>query len=222
MVRVNAINFSVNFKGNTQTQKTDSPVITSALEELKKIKFENSDLKYVKKLGARPPFKNGRQAYDFIKDNGIQVKFMKLPSDDIHAQWDVTNKTIRINEKYKDTKSKAVILAIAESALHEAGHAKDLDGNSSIQEEINCLSLNSMAHRNLNAKDPGIFETSDANIVKNGVNMYSAIYFNKDLTGLMEKVRKSYGHLPAGDSKHPPSNFASAIKNGEPNFTITA
>ena len=192
------------------------------MEELKKIKFDNNDVKYVKKLGAKPPFKNGHQAYDFIKNNGIQVKFMQLPSDDIHAQWDVNNKTIKINERYRDTKSKAVILAIAESTLHEAGHAKDLDGDSSIQEEINCLSLNSMAHRTLNAKDPGIFETNDANILKNGVNLYSSMYFDKDLSGLIEKVRKSYGNLPAGDSKHPPSNFARAIKNGEPNFTITA
>lgn len=97
-----------------------------------------------------------------------------------------------------------------------------MDGDSSIQEEINCLSLNSMAHRTLNAKDPGIFETNDANILKNGVNLYSAMYFNKDLSGLIEKVRKSYGSLPAGDRKHPPSNFANAIKSGAPNFTITA
>ena len=222
MVRVNSINFNVNFRGQTQSKNNQDPVISAAMEELKKIKFDNNDVKYVKKLGAKPPFKNGHQAYDFIKNNGIQVKFMQLPSDDIHAQWDVNNKTIKINERYRDTKSKAVILAIAESTLHEAGHAKDLDGDSSIQEEINCLSLNSMAHRTLNAKDPGIFETNDANILKNGVNLYTSMYFDKDLSGLIEKVRKSYGNLPAGDSKHPPSNFARAIKNGEPNFTITA
>lgn len=222
MVRVNSISFNVNFRGQTQSKNNQDPVISAAMEELKKIKFDNNDVKYVKKLGAKPPFKNGHQAYDFIKNNGIQVKFMQLPSDDIHAQWDVNNKTIKINERYRDTKSKAVILAIAESTLHEAGHAKDLDGDSSIQEEINCLSLNSMAHRTLNAKDPGIFETNDANILKNGVNLYSSMYFDKDLSGLIEKVRKSYGNLPAGDSKHPPSNFARAIKNGEPNFTITA
>ena len=222
MVRVNSINFNVNFTGKTQQKEKQDPVINAALEELKKIKFDNNDVKYVKKLGAKPPFKNGHQAYNFIKDNNINVQFMKLPSDDIHAQWDVNNKTIKINEKYRDTKSKAVILAIAESTLHEAGHAKDMDGDSSIQEEINCLSLNSMSHRTLTAKDPGIFETDDANILKNGVNLYSAMYFNKDLSGLIEKVRKSYGSLPAGDRKHPPSNFANAIKSGAPNFTITA
>ena len=222
MVRVNSINFNVNFNGKRQLKDSQDPVISAAMEELKNIKFDNNDVKYVKKIGAKPPFKNGQQAYDFIKDNDIKVKFMKLPSDDIHAQWDVTNKTIKINERYRDTKSKAVILAIAESTLHEAGHAKDLDGDSSIQEEINCLSLNSMAHRTLNAQDPGIFETNDANILKNGVNLYSSMYFNKDLSGLIEKVRHSYGALPAGDSKHPASEFARAIKNGEPNFVVVA
>ncbi len=222
MVRVNSIKFSVNFKGNNQGKQIQDPVIAAALEEMKQIKFANDDVRYVKKMGARPPFKNGRQAYDFIKDNDIKVKFAKLPSDDIHAQWDVANKTIKINEQYRGTKSKAIVLAIAESTLHEAGHAKDLDGTSSIQEEINCLSLNSMAHRTLNAKDPGIFETNDAKILKNGVNLYSDIYFNKDLSGLMDKVKRSYGHLPAGDYKHPASNFASAIKNDEPNFVISA
>ncbi len=222
MVRVNAINCRVYFAGKNQTQDQQDPVINAAMEELKKIKFNNDDVKYVKKLGAKPPFKNGHQAYDFIRNNDIQVKFMKLPSEDIHAQWDVQNKTIKINEKYKDTKSKAVVLAISESILHEAGHAKDLDGDSSIQEEVNCLSLNSMAHRSLNAKDPGIFETSDASILQNGVNLYSSMYFNKDLTDLITKVRKSYGHLAAGDAKHPASNFATAIKNGEPNFVVTA
>ncbi len=222
MVRVNAINCRTYFAGKGQNQEKRDPVISAAMDELKQIKFNSDDVKYVKKLGAKPPFRNGHQAYDFINNNGIQVKFAKLPSEDIHAQWDVQNKTIKINEKYKDTKSKAVVLAIAESILHEAGHAKDLDGDSSIQEEVNCLSLNSMAHRSLNEKDPGIFETCDANILQNGVNLYSSMYFNKDLTDLITKVRKSYGHLAAGDAKHPASNFATAIKNGEPNFVVNA
>ena len=150
------------------------------------------------------------------------VDYFKDIDDVIDAYNTLANKTIKINEQYRGTKSKAIVLAIAESTLHEAGHAKDLDGASSIQEEINCLSLNSMAHRTLNAKDPGIFETNDAKILKNGVNLYSDIYFNKDLSGLMDKVKRSYGHLPAGDYKHPASNFASAIKNDEPNFVISA
>jgi len=222
MVRVNTINLnSFNASFGKKTYEQDAS-ISAALEELKEITFSSDDMKYVKKLGAKPPFKNGRQAYDFIKDNDIQVKFMPLPSENIHAQWDVANKTIKINEIYKGTKSKAVTLAIAESILHEAGHSKDLDGDSSIQEEINCLALNSMAHRSLNSKDPGIFETNDANILKNGVNLYSAIYFNPNLEGLVGKIQKSYGHLPAGDEKHPASKFAESIKSGLPNFEITA
>ena len=223
MIRVNTINlngFNPTFR-NEKSQEKDA-TISAALDTLKDITFSRDDVRYVKKLGAKPPFKNGRQAYNFIQDNGIQIKFMQLPSDNIHAQWDIANKTIRINEKYKDTKSKAVTLAIAESILHEAGHSKDLDGDSSIQEELNCLALNSMAHRSLNAKDPGIFETNDANILKNGVNLYSAIYFNPNLEGLVNKIQKSYGHLPAGDNKHPASPFANAIKNGQTNFEISA
>ena len=222
MIRVSTIPSNTVFTGKKQSKKAPDPVLSSAMNELKNMEFAKNDVKYVKKLGAKPPFKNGRQAYNFIKNNNIQVKFMQLPSNDVHAQWDSSNRTIKINETYQNTKSKAVKLAIAEAILHEAGHAKDLDGASSIQEEINCLALNSMAHRTLNEKDPGIFEANDANILKNGVNLYSSIYFANDLTGLVNKIRKSYGHLPVGDEKHPASDFAEAIKNGEPSFSVVA
>lgn len=221
MIRVNPIHFGGYFPGRRKVEQED-PILSIALQELKNIEFSNDDVKHVKKIGAEPPFKNGRQAYEFIKRKDIKVKFANFQTEDVHARWDIDNKTILINEIYKNTKSRAVILAIAESILHETGHAKDLDGSSSIQEELDCLALNSMAHRNLNKKDPGIFETNDANILKNGVNLYAEIYFSNDLSELINKIRKSYGQLPSGDIKHPSSDFANAVKNSQSGFTLIA
>lgn len=186
--------------------------INLAVEELKNLEFSDDDKNFVKKLGAKPPFKNGNEAYNFIKTSGIKVQFAKLPSNDIHAQWDIDKNSININKIYKNSKNKAVILAIAEAILHEAGHAKDNDGDSSIQEEINCLALNAMAHRTYEKKYPNTFDSAQENIVKNGVKVYSDIYFDKNPYRLIKRIQKSYSHLPAGDIKHPADYLALTIK----------
>ena len=135
-----------------------------------------------------------------------------MSSHDTHAQWDIDENTIKINEIYKNNKNKAVVLAISEAIIHEAGHAKDNDGESSIQEELNCLSLNAMAHRDYDRKYPNIYDSGQENIVKNGVTLYSEIYFEQNPYRLIKKIQKSYSHLPPGDVIHPACNLAYAIK----------
>lgn len=210
MITINPVNLKsyTYFKQNNK----ESDILKTALNELKNIEFSSDDKKYIHKLGSRPPYSNGKEAYDFIKNNSINVKFAKLPSNDIHAQWDVDTKSIKINEIYKNTKNKAVILAITEAIFHEAGHAKDLDGDSSIQEELNCLALNAMAHRALEKKYPNIYTTGDENIVKKGVVLYADIYFDPNPSRLIKKIQKSYSHLSAGDVFHPANNLALNIK----------
>lgn len=210
MITINPLNLKsyTYFKQNNK----ESDILKTALNELKNIEFSSDDKKYIHKLGSRPPYSNGKEAYDFIKNNNINVKFGKLPSNDIHAQWDVETKSIKINEIYKNTKNKAVILAITEAIFHEAGHAKDLDGDSSIQEELNCLALNAMAHRALEKKYPNIYTTGDENIVKKGVVLYADIYFDPNPSRLIKKIQKSYSHLSAGDVFHPANNLALNIK----------
>lgn len=210
MITINPLNLKsyTYFKQNNK----ESDILKTALNELKNIEFSSDDKKYIHKLGSRPPYSNGKEAYDFIKNNNINVKFAKLPSNDIHAQWDVDTKSIKINEIYKNAKNKAVILAITEAIFHEAGHAKDLDGDSSIQEELNCLALNAMAHRALEKKYPNIYTTGDENIVKKGVVLYADIYFDPNPSRLIKKIQKSYSHLSAGDVFHPANNLALNIK----------
>lgn len=211
MIKVFAYNSNIYYNG--QNLKKNSDTINLALEEIKKVNFSENDINYVKKIGAKPPFKNGKEAYDFIKKSNIKVKFAPMPSNDTHAQWDIDENTIKINEIYKNNKNKAVILAISEAIIHEAGHAKDNDGESSIQEELNCLSLNAMAHRDYNRKYPDIYNSNtQESIVKNGVTLYSEAYFETNPYKLIKKVQKSYSHLPTGDVLHPASYLAYTIK----------
>lgn len=212
MITINPVSFK-SYTYFTKNKNKPDNILNTAMEELKTIEFSPEDTAFIKRLGSNPPFANGKEAYDFIKDNNIKVKFAKLSSDDIHAQWDINSRSIKINEIYKNTKNKAVVLAITESIFHEAGHAKDLDGESSIQEELNCLALNALAHRVLDKKYPNVYTTGDENIVKKGVTLYADIYFDSDSTKLKNKIQKSYSHLPAGDVLHPANNLALSIKN---------
>ena len=118
MITINPLNLKsyTYFKQNNK----ESDILKTALNELKNIEFSSDDKKYIHKLGSRPPYSNGKEAYDFIKNNNINVKFAKLPSNDIHAQWDVDTKSIKINEIYKNAKNKAVILAITEAIFHRS------------------------------------------------------------------------------------------------------
>lgn len=187
--------------------------IILALNELKQIKFDRNEVEYLKKIGVNLPFDSGAQAVDFLRNSNARILFDEMP-EDVHAQYDFSKNFIKINHRYKNTLNTAEILAIAESILHEAGHAKDNDNQSSIQEEINFLGLNALAHRDLQRRYPHMFKTSDSPIVQDGVSVYEKLFFDADANklGLIRRLQIKYGYLPAGDSKHPPSTLATRVK----------
>ena len=187
--------------------------IILALNELKQIKFDRNEVEYLKKIGVNIPFDSGAQAVEFLKSSNARILFDEMP-DDVHAQYDFSKNFIKINHRYKNTLNTAEILAIAESILHEAGHAKDNDNQSSIQEEINFLGLNALAHRDLQRRYPHMFKTSESPIVQDGVSVYEKLFFDTDpgKMGLIRRLQIKYGYLPAGDSKHAPSPLAIKVK----------
>lgn len=188
--------------------------ILSAINKLNYIKFDENDVIEVEKTGAVLPFSSGKEAVDFIKESNIRVKFAQLPSEKIHAQYNFDENTILINEIYKETKNEAEKIAVAEAILHEAGHAKDKDGDSSVQEEIDCLALNAVSHKAFKKRFPDVSFEHDSFIIKEGVCVYSDLFFDSDSQKLKlaQRIKDKYGDLPAGDFKHPPSDFAFRIK----------
>ena len=187
--------------------------IILALSELKQIKFDRNEVEYLNQIGVQIPFKSGAEAVEFLKTANTRILFDDMPQD-VHAQYDFSKNFIKINKIYKNTLNTAEILAIAESILHEAGHAKDNDNQSSIQEEINFLGTNALAHRDLQRRYPHMFKTSDSPIVQDGVSVYEKLFFDSDINkmGLVRRLQIKYGYLPAGDSKHPASILALKVK----------
>lgn len=189
--------------------------LLKAVNQLNYIKFDKDDVKHVQSMGAILPFKSGKEAVEYIKGAHIGIKYDKLSSENIHAQYDSDSDCIKINEIYKNTQNPAEILAISEAILHEAGHAKDGDGGSSLQEEIDCLAMNAVAHRAIVKNSPNAFSTSNSLIVKDGVCIYGDLFFGADdnKSALVERIKMKYRHLPVGDFKHPPSALAYKVKN---------
>ena len=184
-----------------------------ALNELKQIKFRPEEVDELKKVGVSAPFASGAEAVKFLKDSNTRIVFDVMDKE-IHAQYDFAKNFIKINKIYQNTMNTAEILAIAEAILHEAGHAKDKDDKSSMQEEINCLGSNALAHRDLRRRYPHMFNTSDALIVQDGVRVYERLFFDKDADkkALVQRLQVKYGYLPAGDVKHQPSALAIKVK----------
>ena len=187
--------------------------ILLALNELKQITFDPNEVNTLKNIGVNLPFNSGNEAVKFLKKSNTRIIFDEMPSD-IHAQYDFSKNFIKINNLYKNTLNTAEILAIAESILHEAGHAKDNDNKSSLQEELNFLGANALAHRDLQRRYPNLFKTSNSLIVQDGVSIYEKLFFDPDpeKKALIQRLQIKYGYLPAGDSKHPPSQLAIKAK----------
>lgn len=192
----------------------NDPALLDAVNELSSLNFDSQDIAQVKSLGAIPPFESGKDAVDFINNSNTRIKFSPLASPNVHAQYDYENNFIKINEIYKNTQNKAELLAIAEAILHEAGHAKDKDGGNSVQEEIDCLSMNAISHRAFMKKYLNIFSDCESLIIKDGVCVYADLFFDSDnaKSRLVERMQKKYSFLPAGDFVHPPSNLAMEVK----------
>ena len=189
--------------------------LLSAIHRLNHVKFDSKDVKYIQSMGIVLPFQSGEEAVSFIKNSNIGVKFAKLSSVNTHARYDFEDNCIEINEIYKDTKNPAEMLAISEAILHEAGHAKDKDNSSSLQEEIECLSLNALSHRVFCKSFSNVFSYENSLIVKDGVCVYADLFFDKDSSkgALINRLRQKYGDLPAGDFRHSPSDLALRVKS---------
>ena len=189
--------------------------IKRALDELEDVEYLPNDLLYMHSIGANPPFKNGKEAIEWIKQSKAQILYADFSNPNVHACLDYSEKNgtkILINSNYKDDCSHPDVLAISEAIFHECGHGKDFDNENSIQEELNCLSLNVLAHRFYEKKYNGIFKNSNSFLYSQGVSLYPKLFFDFYKTALKKRVADKYGYLQSGDSKHSATKLAENIK----------
>ncbi|MCQ2957809.1 MAG: hypothetical protein MJ180_02780 [Candidatus Gastranaerophilales bacterium] len=186
--------------------------IDLAIKQLENLEFYKSDVEKLKKLGINLIFKNGKKAVDFAKQSKIPIVFDKVDKDDIHAQWVDARKTIVINERYKDTNNLAEIYAISAAILHELSHAKDNDGYSSIQEELECLGMNALAFNVYKTQHPNLFNKGISPIIDDGVGLYTELFLGNDKKALMDRIKLKYGNLLLESPNHSAGAFAKEIK----------
>lgn len=196
--------------GSDSFEKHDI-VLDTALEKLKELEFSKEDINKVRRFGAKPMFLSGKEALDFAKKEKIPIVFGEVDQPDIHAQWINDKRTIVINEAYRNNKEPAIVYAISSAILHELGHAKDGDGVSSIQEEIDCLSMNALAFNEFKKKNSELFKKTDLPIIKDGVELYTNLFMGNDKKALEERIRLKYGTLPVGSPNHKPKRFAHKV-----------
>ncbi len=201
---INAINSYASAQ-IVKTPQLSGNTLNDAMNELKNIVFSQEDIKHMQNLGVNVRFNSGKEIADFIKNNNIKVEFDKMDCDGAHAQWDKENNRITINDKYKNTNDPVIIIAISEAICHEVGHAKDADDVSSRKEELDCLALNTLANRYHRRAYPKLFkENSEAEILKNGVNLYTELFFDPDpkKEKLVKRILDKYGDLPVESPNH--------------------
>lgn len=198
--------------GSTSKQKD---TIERAINELETVRFNPLNVIYLRSMGIKPPYKNGREAVKFLRDKGAEIAYAEFSNPNVHACLDTTKQkpSVLINSAYKDMASDTDILAISEALLHEAGHAKDSDSLNSIQEELDCLSLNVLAHEYYKSKGHNFNEQTSPLYVE-GVNLYNKLFFDPDpnKSALKQRVAEKYGYLDVFSAKHPPSKLACDIK----------
>lgn len=184
--------------------------IPMALAMLRNIRHSAEDEAYLKSLGINLAFRNGQEAYDLLQRNNIEVSFGFIDDAKAHAAYDPQAKHITINDKYQGDFSPLTLYAIAEAIYHEAGHAAgNGDGLSSIQEELDCLALNTLAHRFHTGSVPAVSQAEAAagpqsELVSNGVALYTKLFFDPDPTkqALVDRVILKYGDLPPHSPGH--------------------
>ncbi len=200
-----------------QATKAQEDTIKHAMNELSKVEFSANDILYMKNLGVNLPFKNGNEAVEYLNSKNIDVMYAKFSNPNVHACLDTTQATpaVLINSNYKDLASFPDILAISEAMFHEAGHAKDEDSDNSIQEEIDCLALNVLAHQHYKKTYPEIFKDQKSPLYFEGVNLYDSLFFDfdPDKKALKQRVSEKYGFLNVSSKNHLGSNLAYDIKN---------
>ncbi len=200
-----------------QTTKAQEGTIQRAMDELSKVEFSANDILYMKNLGVNLPFKNGNEAVKYLNSKNIDVMYAEFSNQNVHACLDTSESTpaVLINSNYKDLASFPDILAISEAMLHEAGHAKDEDSDNSIQEEIDCLALNVLAHQYYKKTYPDIFKDQNSPLFFEGVSLYDTLFFDFDpeKKALKQRVSEKYGFLNVSSKNHIGSNLAQEIKN---------
>ncbi|HEY9686378.1 MAG TPA: hypothetical protein V6C52_05325 [Coleofasciculaceae cyanobacterium] len=195
-----------NESGQLQQTPLDRAIIGQALNLVGQIRNLPLDEAYVRHMGINPPFQGGWQALKVILDKNIRVEFGDMGDSPAHAQWVAADNLIMINQRYRGDTSPPTLKAISEAIYHEAGHAKDNDDQSSIQEELECLSLNTLAHRYHEANDPSYAQTaSSSRLISDGVAIYSKLFFDTDpfKQALVNRVITKYGDLPMWSPGHP-------------------
>jgi hypothetical protein len=196
-----------NFAAFPANNSDNSLEINIALSLLGDIQNRPADTAYLKKQGINIIFNNGKEALDVIQNKNIQVVFGDMGDSLAHAQWIADQNVIMVNQKYKGDFSKASLYAISEAVYHEAGHAAmSGDAQSSIQEELDCLALNTLGYRYHTTIDPSFATTANTSrLIQDGVALYNRLFFpenDPNLTGLQARVKEKYGMLPAESPDH--------------------
>jgi hypothetical protein len=190
----------------------DQAVLGQALALLGQVRHLPGDDDYLKRLGVCPVFQNGQQALQTIRQKGVRVEFGDMGDSPAHAQWIAEQNRIMINQRYRGDSSLATLYAISEALYHEAGHAAgNGDDQSSIQEELNCLALNTLAHRFHRAINPYYGQMlAHSPLLSDGVALYARLFFDPDSQkqALVRRVVQKYGDLPIESSGHPVPSLA--------------
>lgn len=222
-----------NATGQVTQSPQDQATLQQALNLLGNIQNLPGDESYMKQLGIHIIFRNGQEALNLIRAKGIKVEFGDMGDSAAHAQWIADKKLIMINQRYRGDNSPATQYAISEAIYHEAGHAAKLvqhpitkltgnlsvvssnpndvgDDTSSIQEELDCLALNTLAYRYHTAIDPAYAQTiSSSRLLSDGVALYTKLFFDPDpkKQALIQRVVEKYGDLPLSSPGHEPPAF---------------
>lgn len=205
----------------TEIQQTplDRAIVAEALRRLGAIANPPQDDAYIRQiLGVTPPFHSGREALQLVQSRGVQVEFGDMGDSPAHAEWQSDRNRIVLNARYRNDTSPATLYALSEAIYHEAGHAwGNGDGHSSIQEELNCLALNTLGYRCHTALDPTYAAAASISpLIANGVALYSRLFFDPDpyKRALIRRVVEKYGDLPLTSPGHglPPNPNALALR----------
>lgn len=196
--------------------KSQEDTISRALGELQKVQFSANDIIYMQNLGVNLQFRSGMEAVEFLRQENIDVTYAEFSNPSVHACLDTTGSKplVLINSEYRDLASFADILALSEAIMHEASHAKDGDSINSIQEEIDCLAANVLAHQYHKHAYPGIYENKNSPLFKEGVSLYSALFFDFDpkKAALKNRIADKYGFLDVSSPGHDATKGAIEIK----------
>lgn len=154
------------------------PAIRAALAMMAQIRHLPQDEPYMRALGVDIIFQDGAQALQTLMARGCRIAYGDMGDSKAHAEWRAEENKVIINQKYQGDESPHMLRAISEALYHETGHvARQGDGQASLQEEINCLALNTLAHRYHMATVPGYAQScSQSRLITDGVALYEKLF----------------------------------------------